>query len=353
MKASTPLYLLITLALAACRGTDSDEPSSRASEAAVAGGEVNLYSHRHYDSDQELFERFQAETGITVNVVTASADELITRLEQEGDQSPADLLITVDAGRLERAVEKGLLQSVSTATLEQNVPAHLRHPDGRWYGLTQRGRIIAYHNERVDPSELSTYEDLADPKWRGRIAVRSSGSIYNQSLMASILAADGPEAAERWAEGVVNNMAREPQGGDRDQIKAVAAGVGDLAITNTYYLGLLFNSDDPEERALADVIDVFFPNQDGRGAHVNVSGIGVTAHAPNQGNAIRLMEFLTSQVAQEVFAEANYEYPVKPGIEWAPTLQSWGHFKSDELNLSVLGELNAEAVRIFDRAGWR
>lgn len=357
-KRSALPTLLTLLALAACGGAEegpeaSAEAEGEATPLVAGGGEVNVYSHRHYDTDQELFDRFEEETGITVNVVTASADELITRLEQEGAQSPADVLVTVDAGRLERAVGRDLLVPVTTPTLASHVPGMLHHPEGYWYGLTQRARIIAYARDRVDPSELSTYEDLADPKWEDRILIRSSSNIYNQSLLASIIAHNGLEDAANWARGIVVNMAREPQGGDRDQVKAVAAGVGDVAVVNTYYLGLLFNSDDPDERALQDQIGVFFPNQDGRGAHVNVSGAGVTAHAPNPDNAVRLLEFLTGEEAQRTYARANYEYPVNPEVEWSGTLREWGDFKVDTLNLSLLGEMNESAVRVFDRVGWR
>ncbi len=335
---------LSALAVSACMGGDGDNTTQAV---------VNVYSHRHYEADQELFRYFTEMTGIQVNVQTASADELITRLETEGASTSVDVLITVDAGRLHRAKERGLLQSVSTATLDANVPSHLRDPDGFWYGLTQRGRVIVYATDRVDPSELSSYEDLADPRWKGRVLVRSSENIYNQSLLASIIAANGEEAAERWAEGIVANMARAPQGGDTDQIKDVAAGVGDVAIVNTYYLGRLLNTDEAADRNLADKVGVFFPNQADRGTHVNVSGAGITAYSPNRENAIRLLEFLTETKAQSVFAEANFEYPVKPGIEWAATLSGWGEFVADTLNLSTLGALNAQAVMMFDRAGWR
>ncbi|MCH7855406.1 MAG: Fe(3+) ABC transporter substrate-binding protein [Gemmatimonadetes bacterium] len=341
------LMAIGVVVLAACSG------DSGGGDTSADAGVVNVYSHRHYDTDQELFRRFTELTGIQVNVQTASADELITRLETEGADTEADLLVTVDAGRLERAKVRGLLRAVSSETLEANVPANLRDPEGYWYGLTQRGRVIVYAKDRVSPEDLSTYEDLADPKWRGKILVRSSENIYNQSLLASIIAVHGDDEAERWAEGVVQNMARTPQGSDRDQVRDVAAGVGDLAIVNTYYLGLLFNGEDERDRALVDKVGVFFPNQNDRGAHMNVSGAGVTAYSPNPDNALRLLEFLTDTEAQTSYAEANYEYPVKPGIAWAETLTEWGEFRPDTLNLSVLGELNTRAVMVFDRAGWR
>ncbi|HSH46689.1 MAG TPA: Fe(3+) ABC transporter substrate-binding protein [Longimicrobiales bacterium] len=314
---------------------------------------MNVYSHRHYESDDRLYEQFEEETGIRVNVVTASADELITRLEREGEASPADVLITVDAGRLHRARSRDLLQPVVSEVLEANVPSHLRDREGMWYGLTRRARVIAYHRERVDSSALSTYEALADPEWEGRVLIRSSSNVYNQSLLASLIAHLGPEAARNWAAGVVSNMAREPSGGDTDQLKAVAGGVGDVAVVNTYYLARLHGSEDEEERRVAEVLGVHFPNQDGRGAHVNVSGAGVTRHARNPENAVRLLEFLTSDAAQQVYAEANGEYPVKEGVAWSPVLESWGQFNTDELDLSELGELNDEAVRIFDEVGWQ
>jgi iron(III) transport system substrate-binding protein len=317
------------------------------------GEVVNVYSHRHYDTDQLLFDRFTEETGIQVRVISASADELITRLEREGAASPADVLITVDAGRLHRAMELDLLQPIQSGELEEVVPAHLRDPDGYWFGLTRRARILAYAIDRVDPGELSTYEALTGPEWEGRLLTRSSENIYNVSLLAAIVAALGPEAAEDWARGIVNNFARAPQGNDTDQVLDVAAGVGDVAIVNTYYIGRLLNAEDPASRELASRIGVFFPNQDDRGTHINVSGAGVTRHSPNPENAIRLIEFLVSEGAQREFAEAAFEYPVRPGVEWAPTLMEWGDFRADPLGLDALGELNNTAVQIFDRVGWR
>jgi len=314
---------------------------------------VNVYSHRHYDADQLLFDRFQELTGIEVRVVTATADELITRLEREGAASPADVLITVDAGRLHRAKERGLLRPVTSPVLSEAIPANLRDPEGYWFGLTQRARILVYAPDRVSAEELSTYENLADPSWEGRVLVRSSDNIYNQSLLASIVAADGPEVAEAWARGVVENLARPPQGADTDLVLDVASGIGDVAIVNTYYFGRLLRDPDPAVRELAETVRVFFPNQNDRGAHVNVSGAGVTASAPNPENAVRLLEFLVSEEAQRVFAEVIFEYPVRADVPWAPTLTEWGEFRADTLNLRRLGELNAEAVMIFDRAGWR
>jgi len=347
--------LPILLLAAGCGGGDAGSGRPADTEAGGDAGVVNVYTHRHYESDEQVFTRFTEATGIRVNVVTASADELITRLEAEGANSPADILITVDAGRLHRAKERSLLQPISSTVLETAVPANLRDPEGFWFGLTRRARVFVYAKDRVQRSEMSTYEDLADPKWRGRILTRSSDNVYSQSLMASVIAAVGPEAAEEWARGIVANFARPPQGGDRDQILDVAAGVADLAIVNTYYPGLLINSGSAAERQAAASISVFFPNQGegDRGTHVNVSGAGVTAHAPNRSNAVRLLEFLVSEEAQQLVAEGNYEYPVREGVAWAQTLREWGDFRQDPLNLARLGELNTQAVQAMDRARWR
>ncbi len=317
------------------------------------GGVVNLYTHRHYDVDQQLYDKFFEKTGIKVNVVKAKSDELIERLKSEGSASPADVLMTVDAGRLGRAVDLGLLKPISSEKLEKAIPAHLRDPEGRWFAFTKRARVIAYDKDRVNPADLSTYEALADPMWKGKIVIRSSSNIYNQSLMASIIAAHGPAEAEKWAKGMVANMARAPQGNDRDQVKAVAAGQADIAIINTYYLGKLLNSDDPEQVNAGKKVKLFFPNQNGRGTHINVSGAGVTANAPNEANAVKFLEFLASPEAQSVFAQKNYEYPVVKGIAPSELVASWGTFKEDTLNMAELGKLNTEAVIIFDKAGWK
>lgn len=341
----SPLYVLMALLLT---------PSLFATGQLEEGAEVvNVYSHRHYDTDRALYEAFTEETGIEVRVVEAGADELIQRLEAEGERTEADLLITVDAARLNRAKAMGLLQSVSSDELESRIPEHLRDDEGHWFALTKRARIIAYHRSRSDRSILSTYEALADPEYEDAIAIRSSSNVYNQSLMASIVAHNGEESARQWAAGVVENMARDPQGGDRDQLRAIAAGEADYAVVNTYYIGQMLNSSDPQEREVGEQIGVFFPNQDGRGAHVNVSGAGVTRHASNRENAIRLLEFLVSNEAQEQYAQANYEYPVVDGVALAPSVASWGDFKEDSLDLSLLAEHNQDAVRIFDEVGWQ
>ncbi len=345
--------LLFVLSICVVLSVSAAGDAETEAEASADAGTVNIYSHRHYEVDRQLYAEFSEETGIEVNVVRAGADELIERLEREGDNTPADLIITVDAGRLNRARERNLLQPVSSPRLAQQVPDNLRDEEGYWYGLTSRARVLVYHPERVNADELSTYEALAEPRWDGRIAVRSSSNIYNISLLSSLVAHHGSEAAEEWAAGVVSNLARQPQGNDRDQIKAVAAGVADIAIVNTYYVGLLGASSDEAEQEVAEQVEIFFPNQSGRGAHINVSGAGVTRHAPNTENAVRLLEFLTSAPAQREFAAANYEYPVNPEVEPAERVASWGNFEADQLNLGSLGEYADEAVAIFDDVGWR
>jgi iron(III) transport system substrate-binding protein len=353
-RISRNIAILCTIVLGAVGcSKQSDTSVPDAPNAVKAAGEVNVYTHRHYPADQALYRTFTEKTGVKVNVVKAKADELIKKLEIEGAASKADVLITVDAGRLVRARKKNLLQPITSSVLSTNVPKHLRDRNGHWFGLTVRSRVIVYAKDRVKSDELSTYTALADPKWKGRVLIRSSKNVYNQSLLAWIINRDGDSAAESWAAGIVGNMARTPKGNDRDQIKAVVAGVGDVAVVNTYYVGLLLNSDNPEERKVAEQVDIFFPNQADGGAHINVSGAGVTAAAPNRDNAVKLLEFLSSSEAQQVFATSNYEYPVLAGAVKSPLLESWGDFKASTMNLTDLGELNTEAVKIFDRVGWR
>jgi len=315
-------------------------------------GEINLYTHRHYSSDKLLFRAFTLETGIEINVIKGSADQLIQRLQTEGENSPADILLTVDAGRLVRAKKLGLLQSVTSPVLKKQIPPEMRDLDGYWYGLTVRARALVYSKDRVKLSELSTYEDLAHKKWRGRIVVRSSNNIYNQSLLASIIAANGESDAFKWAKNIRSNMARSPRGSDRDQARAVASGLADVAIMNTYYLGVMANSSDKKDQDVVKKLAVFFPNQKGRGTHINVSGAGITKSSKNKEEALKFLEFLTNENSQKVFSSANYEYPLKIKEHNSTMLESWGQFKYDSLSLSVLGEKNTQAVKIFDIAGW-
>ena len=299
-----------------------------------------------------MFKKFTDQTGIEINVVKGSADQLIQRLISEGENSPADILLTVDAGRLHRAKEAGLLQPIRSRTLYRNIPAALRDPDNQWFGLTVRARVIVYSKDRVSPSDLSTYEDLAGPQWKGRIAVRSSSNIYNQSLMASLIEANGKRKALSWAKSVRKNMARAPRGSDRDQARAVAAGIADVAIMNTYYIGKLASSKDSKDHEVVKKVAIFFPNQKGRGTHINVSGAGVTKSAKNKENAIKFIEYLSSAEAQEIFGSVNFEYPVKIDNNKSELLNSWGSFNFDNVNLSILGMRNSEAVKLFDKAGW-
>lgn len=319
----------------------------------VHASEVNLYSARHYDSDQAIYDAFTEETGIEVNLIEGETAALIERIEREGVASPADVLLTVDAGNLWRADQAGIFQPVESEVLNERLPEYLRHPEGHWFGFSQRLRVIYYNRENFDPSRISDYEDLAKPEFEGEICIRSSSNIYNQSLLASMIEHHGVEDAEAWAQGVVDNMARDPQGGDTDQIRAVAAGECDLAVGNHYYYVRLLNSEDIADREVARKVGILFPNQDDRGVHANIGGAGVVAHAPNRENAVRFLEFLTSDTAQRIFAEGNHEYPAVDGVLASPVLDSWGNLNIDEVNVSVLGENNPEAVRIFDRVGWR
>ena len=321
--------------------------------ATASAEEVNVYSARKEQLIKPLLDEFSRETGIEVNLITSKADALLKRLETEGESSPADVLVTTDAGRLHRAKEAGVLQPAMTEALQSKLPVNLQDKDNYWVGLTTRARVIVYAKDRVNPSELSTYEALADDKWRNRICIRSSNNIYNQSLVASMIAHRGADATEEWAKGLVKNMARKPAGGDRDQIKAVAAGQCDVAVVNTYYLGKMIHSPDAAQQDAADQVAIFWPNQSDRGTHVNVSGIAVTKAADNKDNALKLIEFMLSKNAQKWYAEVNHEYPVVEGVAWSDTLKDWGQFESDALNLSRLGELNTQALRIMDRAGWR
>ena len=315
--------------------------------------ELNLYTSRHYQTDEALYDRFTELTGIKVNRLEGKGDQLIERIRSEDVNSPADILITVDAGRLWRAEQAGLFQPVQSAVLEEQVPAHLRHPDGLWFGFSTRARLIYYNKEEIAADAVSSYEDLADPRWQGRVCIRSSGNIYNQSLLGAMIAADGEAEAEGWAEGVVSNFARNPTGGDTDQIRSVAAGECGLAVANSYYFARLLKSDKADDKAVVERVGVVFPNQAGRGAHVNVSGAGVLKNAPHPEAAVKFLEYLVSEEAQRYFADGNNEYPVVNGVAANSVLEQLGSFKADPVNVSVLGENQPQAQRIFDRVGWQ
>lgn len=317
--------------------------------------EVNVYSARHYDTDQELYSEFTEKTGIKVNLIEGGSDELIERVKSEGLNSPADILITVDAGRLWRAEEADILQPFESETLEERIPASFRHPDGLWVGLSKRVRGLVVNPDAVEDYEELTYEDLADPRFEGRVCIRSSNNIYNQSLVASMIETIGAEATEEWANGLVENLARDPQGGDRDQIRAVAAGVCDVAVTNHYYLAVMITGDDEADKEAASKVEFVFPNQgeDGRGAHINISGAGILKNAPNKENAVRFLEYLTTPEAQEHYISGNNEYPINEDADLADVLVEFGEYESDAVNVSALGRNNPEAIKIMDRAGWK
>ncbi|MFK2824039.1 Fe(3+) ABC transporter substrate-binding protein [Arcobacter sp. YIC-80] len=323
------------------------------SSSLLASSEVNVYSHRHYDTDKQLFKMFEEKTGIKVNVVKAKASALIKRMQSEGAKSPADVLITVDAGRLYQAKQKDLLQSIDSNYLTTNIPAKLRDKDNKWFALTKRSRVAVYRIGSGMENKLSTYEDLADPKFKGQIMVRSSNNIYNQSLMAAMIAHHGEEKALEWAKGVVANMAKAPKGNDRYQVKAVANGIGSVAIANTYYIGKMVHNKDASQRESVKKVKIFFPTFENGGTHINVSGAGVAKYAPNKENAIKFIEFMASKDAQELFAKGNYEYPVLAGVKPSKLVSSWGQFKDDKISINTLGENNAAAIKVFDKAGWK
>ena len=337
------IYLLAALLVSSC------VPNTNKSK------EINIYSQRHYDSDKMQYKKFEEKTGIKVNVTKAGADELIQRLKNEGDNSQADLFITVDVGKLWQASDMGLFQKFNDQKVFDNIDPQFLDKNGYWVPLTYRSRVVVYSNERVKKEDLSTYEDLANEKWRGRLLVRSSSNAYNQALMSSLVANLGPEAVTSWSEAVVKNFARDPKGSDRDQVKAIAAGQGDIAIVNSYYIGLLLASEKEEEINAGNAVSVFFPNQgDGeRGAHINVSGIALAKNAPNKENAIELIKYLTSVEGQETYVNNSYEYSVNPNVKPDMIVQAWGEFKKDPVDLNMLGIKRDEAIRIFDKTGWK
>lgn len=317
--------------------------------------EVNVYSSRHYNTDQRLYDDFTSQTGIKVNLIEAKADPLIERIRQEGSRSPADVLLTVDAGRLWRATEAGILAPVNSGVLNRKIPSSLRHPNGLWFSFSKRLRVIMYSKDRVNPSSLSSYTDLADSKWKGKVLIRSSSNIYNQSFVAWLVDIKGQQATSQWCQGVVRNFARSPQGNDTAQMEAIAAGVGDLALVNTYYLANLANSSDPARRQIFNKVGAFFPDQNGRGAHANVSGGGLVKTAPNKEAGIKFLEYLASPSAQNFFAKGNNEYPVVSGVQPAPVLQKLGSGspKIDGASVANYGPNTGTAVRLMNLAGWK
>ena len=315
--------------------------------------ELNVYSARKEALIKPLLDNFTQQTGIKVNLVTGKADALLKRLESEGRNSPADLLITTDAGRLYRAQKSGSLQAVNSKTLTQLIPAKYRDPDGYWYGLSVRVRAIFYVKNKIDISHLSSYEDLTKPEFKNKICIRSSNNIYNQSLVSSLIAAHGIAETEKWATSLVQNFARHPTGGDRDQIRAAASGQCDIAIANTYYYAAMLTDKDSKDYSAAEKLSLLWPNQNNRGSHVNISGAAVTRFAKNKESAIKLIEFLVNKESQEWYAQVNHEYPIRKDVNSSALLSAWGQFKSDFINLSLLGKNNPDAVRLMDRAKWK
>jgi iron(III) transport system substrate-binding protein len=315
--------------------------------------ELNVYSSRKQELVAPLLDKFSATSGIKVNLITAEDGMLIQRLKTEGKRSPADVLLLADAGRFELAAREGLLKPVSSPAITAAVPAFLRHPDGLWVGLTQRARVFAYASERVKVDELSDYLGLADPRWKGRLCARSSTNVYNQSLTAAMLAHHGAEKTAAWLSGMVANFARPPQGGDRDQIKDIAAGRCDIALVNTYYVGGMLNSQDPVEREAAARISLFFPDQSGVGTHMNISGAGVAVHSRNNAAALALIEFMLGEESQRWYADSNFEYPVRPGVKPGDLLVKWGDYRRDSLPLKTIGDFQQQATMAMDKAGWK
>ncbi len=311
--------------------------------------DINIYSTRQPDLIDPILEAFTEETGIAVN--TAFIDGgLIERLEAEGTRSPADLVLTVDIANLSAIANAGLTQSLESDTVNANIPAEFRDPDGLWIGLTSRARIVYASKDRVDPSEVTSYEDLADPKWADRICIRSGLHNYNIALLSSVIAHHGAEAAEEWLTGIKANLARKPQGNDRAQVKAIWAGECDIAIGNTYYMGKMLA--DPEQAEWANSVNVLFPVIGGEGAHVNLSGVALTANAPNKDEAIQLIEYLTSDAAQALYAELNYEYPLNEAVSPSELVQSWGSFTADSMPLTEIAKHRGEAIRIVERVNF-
>jgi iron(III) transport system substrate-binding protein len=311
--------------------------------------EINVYSHRQPELIQPLVDAFAAETGIKVNVAFVDKG-MAERLVAEGDRSPADLVLTVDIARLKQVVDAGVTQPVQSDVLETNIPETLRDANDHWFGLTARARIVYADKTRVQPGEVTTYEDLASEKWRGRICIRSGLNDYNVALVSAVIAHHGEEAAKTWLEGVKANLARKPEGGDRDQVMAIAAGQCDIGIGNTYYIGQMLAN--PEQQAAAESVNVVFPTFENGGAHLNISGIAMTKAAPNKDNALRFMEWLSGDAAQKIYAETNHEYPVKPGVETSALVASWGEFTADSKPLSELSDLRDEALKLIEEVNF-
>ena len=346
-KLATTTALLM---LAACGTGDAPDQNN---SAAANGGEVNLYTARHYDSDQALYDRFTQETGVRINVIEGRPDELVARIQSEGERSPADLFLAADAGALWRAQQAGLFQPVRSDALARAIPENLREPGGHWTGFMRRARVVAYDSQRVQPEEVDTYEELASPRFRGKLCVRSSDSVYNLSLLGALIEAWGEQRAEQWARGIVANMARQPEGGDRDQIRAVAAGVCEVAITNSYYYVRMANGEDARDREITQQVRLGFPSLDGQGAHVNISGGGVLARAPNRDNAVRLLEFFASPESQRHISANNNEFPATPDVAAPDPVAAHANFTAHPMSVAAFAARQPQAQSIMSRVGWR
>ena len=311
--------------------------------------EINVYSHRQPELIQPLVDAFTAETGIAVNVAFVDKG-MAERLQAEGDRSPADLVLTVDIARLTQIVDAGVTQAVTSDILTANIPANFRDPDGHWFGLTARARIVYASNDRVKDGEVTTYEDLANPKWKGRLCTRSGTNDYNVALTAAYLSHHGEADTKTWLEGLKANLARKPEGGDRDQVNAIAAGECDIAIGNTYYIGQMLN--DPAQKPAAETVRIIFPVFEGDGTHLNISGVAMTKAAPNRANALKFMEWLSGDTAQKIYAETNFEYPIKPGVDRSALVKSWGDFTPDSKPLTELANLRAAALKLVEEVNF-
>lgn len=341
------IALAASLVLTACGQGEEQSPP------VATNGSVNLYTARHYDADLQLYDAFTRATGIKVNRLEMAPDQLIERMKAEGTASPADVVLMADAGALWRAEEAGLFQPVTTPTLEQRIPAHLRDDEGKWWGFSRRARVIAYDKAKVRPEEVATYAALASPRFKGQVCVRSADNVYNLSLMSALIERWGEGRALEWARGVVANMARRPQGGDIDQIRAVAAGACQVALTNTYYFLRIATSENPGDKEVASKVELAFPEQQGAGAHVNISGGGVAANAPHREAAVKFLEFLATDEAQGIFAGANHEYPAVESVTPPADVAAYSNFKADPMPVTVYGQRQAQAQGIYDQAGWR
>jgi len=319
--------------------------------AAFAEGELNLYSSRHYDTDERLYSDFTDQTGITINRIEGKADELVARMEAEGRNSPADILLTVDTSRLERAKNAGVLQAIDSAVLEDRIPANLQDSDNQWFGFSQRARIIFYDKADVSEPPMD-YLSLADPKYKGMVCHRSSSNVYSQTLLASVIENHGAEAAKEWAAGMVANFARSPEGGDTDQLRGIISGECDISVANTYYFARALRRDVDGLSDQIDMIGWIFPAQEAEGAHMNLSGGGVAAHAPNRDNAIKFMEYLASDSAQQYFSAGNDEFPTVPTVSLSDSVARLGSYKPDEISLSAVAKNVPKAQVLFNEAGW-